>query len=61
MLEVTASHRAGSGTPLVLLHGFTDTWRAWSALLPELEQAHDVFAPTLPGHAGADALAGPLS
>ncbi len=61
MLQVTASHRAGSGTPLVLLHGFTDTWRAWSALLPELEQRHDVFAPTLPGHAGADALAGPLS
>ncbi len=61
MLEVTSAHRAGSGTPLVLLHGFTDTWRAWTPLLPELERRHDVFAPTLPGHAGADALGSELT
>jgi pimeloyl-ACP methyl ester carboxylesterase len=61
MLDVTPSHRAGTGTPLVLLHGFTDTWRAWSTVLPELERHHDVFAPTLPGHAGADGLGAPLS
>lgn len=61
MLEVTSSHRGGSGTPLVLLHGFTDTWRAWTTVLPELERHHDVYAPTLPGHAGADALEGKLS
>lgn len=61
MFPVTPSHRGGSGPPLVLLHGFTDTWRAWTPLLPALEAEHDVFAPTLPGHAGADALGGPLS
>jgi pimeloyl-ACP methyl ester carboxylesterase len=51
------SHRGGSGPPLVCLHGFTDTWRTWDLVLPELERHHDVFAPTLPGHAGGPPLA----
>lgn len=51
-MEVIASHRGGEGTPLVLLHGFTDTWRTWTPILPALEAHHDVFAPTLPGHHG---------
>ena len=46
------SHRGGSGSPLVCLHGFTDTWRTWELVLPELERRHDVLAPTLAGHAG---------
>jgi pimeloyl-ACP methyl ester carboxylesterase len=29
-----------------------DTWRVWELVLPALERRHDVFAPTLPGHAG---------
>jgi pimeloyl-ACP methyl ester carboxylesterase len=49
----TASHRGGSGPPLVCLHGITDTWRTWELVLPELEKRHDVLAPTLLGHAGA--------
>ena len=53
---MTASHRGGSGTPLVCLHGFTDTWRTWELVLPELERHHDVLAPTLPGHAGGPPL-----
>jgi pimeloyl-ACP methyl ester carboxylesterase len=48
----TAQHRGGAGTPLVLLHGFTDTWRTWELVLPMLERHHDVLAPTLAGHAG---------
>jgi len=52
----TPSHPGGSGPPLVLLHGFTDTWRTWELVLPALERRHDVFAPTLPGHAGGPAL-----
>jgi len=52
----TPSHRGGAGPPLVCLHGFTDTWRTWQLVLPELERHHDVLAPTLPGHAGGPPL-----
>ena len=52
----TPLHRAGSGSPLVCLHGFTDTWRTWELVLPTLERRHDVLAPTLPGHAGGPPL-----
>lgn len=48
----TPHHRGGTGEPLVLLHGLTGSWRVWRPLLPLLEEHHDVFAPTLPGHAG---------
>jgi pimeloyl-ACP methyl ester carboxylesterase len=40
----------------VCLHGFTDTWRAWELVLPDLERHHEVLAPTLPGHAGGPPL-----
>lgn len=49
-------HREGAGTPLVLLHGMTGTWRVWKPVLPLLTGHHDVFAPTLPGHRGGPAL-----
>ena len=51
----TPSHRGGSGSPLVLLHGFMDTWRIWELVLPALERRHDVLALTLAGHAGGPA------
>jgi len=54
----TPQHRGGSGSPLVLLHGITDTWRTWELVLPMLERHHDVLAPTLAGHAGGPPLAG---
>ena len=54
----TASHRGGSGSPLVCLHGFMDTWRGWELVLPMLERRHDVLALTLPGHAGGPRLDG---
>ena len=59
--DFTPAHRGGSGTPLVLLHGFTDTWRTWDLVMPELERHHEVFAPTLPGHAGGPDLTIPVS
>lgn len=51
------SYRGGSGEPLVLIHGFTDTWATWRPILPELEARHDVFAPTLAGHHGGGEVA----
>jgi pimeloyl-ACP methyl ester carboxylesterase len=52
----TPAHRGGAGPPLLLLHGFTDTWRTWELVLPALERRYDVLAPTLPGHAGGPPL-----
>jgi pimeloyl-ACP methyl ester carboxylesterase len=39
---------------MVLLHGFTDTWRTWTPVLAGLEAHHAVFAPSLPGHYGGE-------
>ena len=52
----TPLHRGGSGPPLVLLHGFLDSWRTWELVLPALERHHHVLAPTLAGHAGGPPL-----
>jgi pimeloyl-ACP methyl ester carboxylesterase len=43
---------------MVCLHGFVDTWRTWELVLPALERRHDVFAPTLAGHAGGPPIVG---
>ena len=53
----TPAHRGGAGPPLVLLHGFVDTWRTWELVLPALERRHEVLAPTLAGHAGGPPIA----
>ena len=53
-LALEGRHRTGSGDPLVLLHGFTGTWRVWLPVVPALAERFDVFAPTLGGHCGAD-------
>src|SRR6202048_3443372 len=52
VLELTPSHRAGTGTPLLLLHGIGAIWRVWSPVLPYLEPHHDVIVPALAGHGG---------
>lgn len=51
-----ARYRAGEGEPLVLLHGFTATWRCWRPVLPELVARFEVIAPTLHGHDGGPEL-----
>jgi pimeloyl-ACP methyl ester carboxylesterase len=56
VLELTPSHRAGTGTPLLLLHGIGAIWRVWSPVLPYLEPHHDVIVPTLAGHGGGPPL-----
>lgn len=55
-LELTASHRGGTGTPLLLLHGIGAIWRAWAPVLPYLEPHHELIVPTLHGHAGGPPL-----
>jgi pimeloyl-ACP methyl ester carboxylesterase len=47
-----ALYRAGHGEPLVLIHGFTATWRCWLPVLAELVPRFEVIAPTLHGHDG---------
>src|SRR3984957_20115321 len=56
VLELTPSHRGGTGTPVLLLHGIGAIWRVWSPVLPHLEPHHDVIALTLPGHGGGPPL-----
>ena len=48
-------YRAGDGEPLVLVHGFTATWRCWKPLIPDLVPRFEVIAPTLHGHDGGPA------
>jgi pimeloyl-ACP methyl ester carboxylesterase len=47
-----ALYRAGSGEPIVLLHGFTGAWPHWRPVLGELAARYEVIAPTLAGHDG---------
>ena len=48
--------RAGSGVPLLLLHGLGTTREDFWALRPELEADYDVLAVDLPGHGHSPAL-----
>lgn len=41
--------RAGQGDPLVLLHGYPETWYAWRKVIPELAKHYTVIAPDLRG------------
>jgi pimeloyl-ACP methyl ester carboxylesterase len=53
MSEISCGlYRAGSGEPMVLLHGFTGTWRHWRPLLGDLVARYEVIAPTISGHDG---------
>jgi 2-succinyl-6-hydroxy-2,4-cyclohexadiene-1-carboxylate synthase len=46
----------GSGPPLVLLHGFTQTARLWGPCGDALAEDVTVIGIDLPGHAGSDAI-----
>jgi 2-succinyl-6-hydroxy-2,4-cyclohexadiene-1-carboxylate synthase len=43
----------GKGPPIVLVHGFTQSGRAWEALGPALARRHTVIALDAPGHGGS--------
>jgi pimeloyl-ACP methyl ester carboxylesterase len=40
---------AGTGPPVLLLHGFPHTWRVWDEVIPALSANHRVIAPDLRG------------
>jgi 2-succinyl-6-hydroxy-2,4-cyclohexadiene-1-carboxylate synthase len=50
--------RAGSGPPVVLLHGFTGAAESWSSVVAALD-GHTTIAVDLPGHGRSDAPADP--
>ena len=45
---------AGSGEPVVLLHGFPETSYAWRKIIPALSEHHTVVAPDLRGCGDTD-------
>lgn len=48
-------HRGGSGTPLILLHGFPQNHRCWEKIAPGLAAHFDVIVPDLRGYGDSDA------
>jgi pimeloyl-ACP methyl ester carboxylesterase len=54
---VELDHRlAGSGEPLLLVHGIGSTWRVWKPVLAQLEDRHEVLSVDLPGFGYSQAL-----
>jgi 2-succinyl-6-hydroxy-2,4-cyclohexadiene-1-carboxylate synthase len=47
------SERAGTGSRVVLVHGFTQTARCWGPIATDLEQDHEVVRVDAPGHGGS--------
>ena len=47
-------YRAGSGPPLILLHGLGESAVIWYANIESLARGHTVYAPDLPGHGASD-------
>lgn len=44
----------GTGTPVLLWHGFLETWYCWRKLMPALAQRHTVIAPDMRGYGDSD-------
>jgi pimeloyl-ACP methyl ester carboxylesterase len=52
---------AGSGPPVLLLHGWPQHWYAWRKVIPLLAARHRVICPDLRGFGWSDAPAGPYA
>src|SRR2546426_5424844 len=44
---------AGTGSPIIMLHGFGETSHMWLPLIPKLAVNHTVIAPDLRGSGGS--------
>lgn len=55
-MGVEGAFRAGSGEPLLLVHGFSSVPAAWRPIVGDLEDSFDVLAVALAGHAGGPSL-----
>ena len=49
----------GSGSPILLVHGFPETWYAWRKVMPRLAEHHTVIVPDLRGAGASDLSTGP--
>ncbi|MRH86559.1 alpha/beta fold hydrolase [Nocardia sp. SYP-A9097] len=49
-------HRAGSGEPLVLVHGVGSHWQVWEPIIDTLAESFDVIAVDLPGFGDSEPL-----
>jgi pimeloyl-ACP methyl ester carboxylesterase len=47
--------RGGKGDPVILIHGFANTWYMWRKIMPELAKRYDVIAVDLRGSGSSDA------
>lgn len=61
MTDELDHYRAGSGEPLVLLHGADESWHSWQPVLEDLARDFEVHALTFPGHLDSPPLDGPVS
>ena len=50
----TEVHEAGSGPPLLFLHGNPDTHHAWEPVVERLKDAFTCYAPDMPGYGAAE-------
>src|SRR5215210_627449 len=48
-----AEHGDPSGLPVLMLHGWSDSWRSFEGVLPRLPDSIRALALTLPGHGDA--------
>ncbi|MDX8349980.1 alpha/beta hydrolase [Cognatiyoonia sp. IB215446] len=48
-------HRAGQGTPLILLHGYPENHHCWAQVTPAFTADFDVIVPDLRGYGDSDA------
>ena len=60
-METIFFHKAGSGFPVILLHGFPMNRKVWEAFSERLSQSYTVYTPDLPGFGGSPDFSGMLT